>query len=151
MLLIAYHSQSGTSAILAQRAWRAAFAATDGDMPVELQRCVDAGAAEVAGASGLLLVCAENSGRLAGAAKDFLDRAFYPLNGRSMTIPYALLVSAGNDGRGAVAEAQRIFRGIPFTQALEPRIIRGLPTAADLEGVDEFAAGFAAGLEMGIF
>ena len=151
MLLITYHSQSGASAILARRAWRAALAVTDRDMPVELQRCVDAGAVDVAGASGLLLVCAENSGRLAGAAKDFLDRIFYPLHGRRMTIPYALLVSAGNDGRGAVAEAERILRGIPFTQALEPRIVRGRPAAAELEEVDEFAAGFAAGLEMGIF
>lgn len=151
MLLIAYHSQSGTSATLARRAWHAALAAAGDDLSVTLQRCQDAGAAEVAGASGLLLVCAENSGRLAGAAKDFLDRVFYPLHERGVTLPYALLVSAGNDGRGAVAEAQRIFRGIPFTQALEARIVRGRPGEADLEAVDEFAAGFAAGLEMGIF
>jgi len=151
MLLIAYHSQSGTSATLARRAWHAALAVAGDDLSVTLQRCQDAGATEVADARGLLLVCAENSGRLAGAAKDFLDRVFYPLHGRGVTIPYALLVSAGNDGGGAVAEAQRIFRGIPFTQALEPRIIRGRPGASDLEAVDEFAAGFAAGLEMGIF
>jgi len=151
LLLIAYHSQSGASAALARRARDAALAAVGDALPVELLRCHDAGALEVARASGLLLVCAENSGRLAGAAKDFLDRIFYPLNGRGVTIPYALLVSAGNDGRGAVAEAQRILRGIPFTQGLEPRIIRGQPDEADLGDVDEFAAGFATGLEMGIF
>lgn len=151
MLLIAYHSQSGTCATLARRARDAAQAVSDADMPVRLQRCQDAGAPEVADAAGLLLICAENSGRLAGAAKDFLDRIFYPLHGRGVTLPYALLLSAGNDGRGAVDEAQRILRGIPFTEALEPRIIRGLPGTQDLQEVDEFAAGFAAGLEMGIF
>jgi hypothetical protein len=66
-------------------------------------------------------------------------------------MPYALLISAGNDGRGAVAEARRIFRGIPFTEALEPRIIRGRPDDAALRAAEEFGAGFATGLEMGIF
>jgi hypothetical protein len=151
LLVIAYHSQSGASAALARRARKAALAIAPEHVPVKLLRCQDAGAVEVVNASGLLLVCAENSGRLAGAAKDFLDRIFYPLHGRGVTIPYALLVSAGNDGRGAVAEAQRILRGIPFTEGLEPRIIRGDPDEAALQDVDEFAAGFATGLEMGIF
>ena len=66
-------------------------------------------------------------------------------------LPYALLVSAGNDGRGAVAEAQRIFRGIPFTEAMEPQIIRGLPGSDELQKVKEAAEAFGAGLEMGIF
>ncbi len=98
-----------------------------------------------------MLICAENSGRLAGGAKDFLDRCFYPLHERAHTIPYALLVSAGNDGRGAVEEARRIFRGIPFTEALEPRIIRGPITEASLRDAAELGSGFAAGLAMGIF
>ena len=98
-----------------------------------------------------MLICAENSGRLAGGAKDFLDRIFYPLIARSCTRPYALLVSAGNDGRGAVAEAQRIFRGIPFSEALAPQIVRGVPGENDLEQVRELGEGFAAGLAMGIF
>ena len=114
-------------------------------------RAVDAGARELAAADALLLVCAENSGRLAGAAKDFLDRVFYPLHGRGRVLPYALLISAGNDGRNAAAEAQRILRGIPFTEALEPLIIRGLPDRAGEERAAEHAAGFAAGLAMGIF
>jgi hypothetical protein len=74
--LIAYHSQSGASAALAFAAARGA--ACDA-APVRCLRAVDAGAGEVAAAAGLLLVCAENSGRLAGGAKDFLDRIFYPL------------------------------------------------------------------------
>ena len=148
-LLIAYNSQSGASAALARAA--AVGAGAEDGVQVRLLRCVDAGTAEVAAASGLLLVCAENSGRLAGGAKDFLDRIFYPLIDRACTLPYALLISAGNDGRGAVEEARRIFRGIPFTEAMEPRIIRGEPTPAQLAEASELAQGFAAGLGMGIF
>jgi NAD(P)H-dependent FMN reductase len=146
--LIAYHSQSGASAALAFAAARGA--ACDA-APVRCLRAVDAGAGEVAAAAGLLLVCAENSGRLAGGAKDFLDRIFYPMAGRGVLLPYALLISAGTDGNGAVAEARRIFRGIPFTEALEPRIIRGRPDGEALRAAEEFGEAFATGLSMGIF
>jgi hypothetical protein len=146
--LIVYHSQSGASASLALAAERGVRAA--GGRSRRLRAC-DAGFSELAEAGGLLLVCAENSGRLAGGAKDFLDRLFYPAHERGLVLPYALLVSAGNDGRGAVAEAQRILRGIPFSEAIEPRIIRGLPGEADLVDAQELGAAFATGLEMGIF
>lgn len=148
-VLVVFHSQSGTAAALARAAYAGACA-EDGP-GAELRRCVDAGVGDLLRASGLLLVCAENSGRLAGGAKDFLDRVFYPLIAQRCTLPYALLVSAGNDGRNAVEEAQRIFRGIPFTPALEPRIIRGLPQPSDLTDVRDMGAGFAVGLSMGIF
>lgn len=146
-LLIAWHSQSGASRALAM----AAEAGAAGQVTVQRLRVVDAGAREVMGADALLLVCAENSGRLAGAAKDFLDRIFYPLHEAGVVRPYALLVSAGNDGRGAVAEAQRIMRGIPFTEATEPLILRGVPGEAALAQARELGEGFAAGLSMGIF
>jgi multimeric flavodoxin WrbA len=147
-MLIVFHSQSGASAALAQAALRGAREAGE---EVRCLPAVDAGTAEVAAARGLLLVCAENSGRLAGGAKDFLDRIFYPLHERRLVLPYALLVSAGNDGRGAVAEAQRIFRGIPFTEAMEARIIRGEPDEAGLAAAEEIGAAFATGLSLGIF
>lgn len=151
-MLIVYHSQSGASAQLAAAARDGAIdALLDESSGVHCLRCVDAGSVEVAAADGLLLICAENSGRLAGGAKDFLDRIFYPLHGLGCTKPYALLVSAGNDGRGAVQEAQRIFRGIPFTEATEPRIIRGAPDAAARAQARELGAAFAVGLSMGIF
>jgi NAD(P)H-dependent FMN reductase len=147
-MLIAWHSQSGASLALAVAAFEGAIEHSD---KVQMHSAMDVGAVEIARSSGLLLVCAENSGRLAGGAKDLLDRAFYPLIDRGCTLPYALLISAGNDGRGAVEEARRILRGIPFTEALEPRIIRGVPDSTALADAREFAAGFAAGMDMGIF
>lgn len=83
--------------------------------------------------------------------KDFLDRVFYPLCRREEVKPYLLLISAGNDGRGASEDVQRILRGIPFTAAMEPQIIRGLPGEGDLSRVTQMAEAFGTGLEMGIF
>lgn len=148
-LLIVYHSQSGASAQLARAAWRGAE--SEPEVRVTVRRVWDAGTAELAQADGLLLVTAENSGALSGAIKDFLDRSFYPCIDKGLVLPYALLVSAGNDGRGAVRQAQRILSGYPFPAAGEPVILRGEVSVAHLRSSEELGQAFAAGLAMGIF
>jgi hypothetical protein len=148
-LLIAYHSQSGASARLARAAWRGACG--EPGVEVTVRRVWDAGVEDLQRAQGLLLVAAENSGSLSGGMKDFLDRTFYPAIARGLVLPYALLVSAGNDGRGAVAQLQRIMSGYPFPAAAEPVILRGEVTAQHLRESEELGAAIAAGLAMGIF
>ncbi len=148
-LLIAYHSQSGASAALALAA--AGGATASGELGVRCDRCADLGSADLARSDALLLVCAENNGRLNGGAKDFLDRIFYPMIGRNLVLPYGLLISAGSDGQGAVAEAQRVFKGIPFTLATEPQILHGLPDEQALNAAREFGEAFATGVAMAIF
>ena len=149
ILLIVYHSQSGACAQLAHAALRGAR--TEPDIKVALQRASDTTTDDLSQAAGLLLVAAENSGALSGGMKDFLDRCFYPCIGRGLVLPYGLLISAGNDGRGAVTQAQRILSGIPFTPATEPLILRGEITSQSLSAAQEFGMGLAAGLVMGIF
>lgn len=148
-LLIIYHSQSGTCAQLARAAWRGAQRETDVD--VSVLRAWDADTQSLSRAHGVLLVTAENSGSLCGAMKDFLDRTFYPAIARGLVLPYALLISAGNDGRGAQRQAERILSGYPFPPAAEPRILRGEYCAAHGQASEELGQAFAAGLAMGIF
>lgn len=148
-LLIVYHSQSGASAQLARAAWRGAR--QESALEVLAMRAWDAGTRDLARATGVLLVLAENSGGMSGGMKDFLDRSFYPAIARGLVMPYALLVSAGNDGRGAVRQAQRILSGYPFTPAAEPVILRGEVTENHLLASEELGLAFAAGLAMGIF
>lgn len=148
-LLIVYHSQSGTSAGLARAVWRGARAETETD--VRILRAWDAGTVEIARSNGLLLVMAENSGTLCGSMKDFLDRTFYPAIARGLVLPYALVISAGNDGRGAIRQAERILSGYPFRSAAEPLILRGALTQAHRVAAAELGQAFAAGLAMGIF
>ena len=148
-LLIIYHSQSGASAQLARAAWRGA-SSEDGVEATAL-RVWDAGVSDLQQADGVLLVGAENSASLSGGMKDFLDRTFYPAIERDLVIPYTLLVSAGNDGRSAVRQAQRILSGIPFPEAAQPLILRGEVTGQHLLASRELGQAFAAGLVMGIF
>jgi len=148
-LLIVYHSQSGASAQLARAAWRGAR--LEPDVTVSALRVWDAGTLELALADGVLLVMAENSGAMSGGMKDFLDRSFYPAIARGLVMPYALLVSAGNDGSGAVRQAGRILSGYPFPPAAEPLILRGEVSREHLRASEELGQAFAAGLSMGIF
>lgn len=148
-VLIVYHSQSGASAQLAQ----ACFIAAAGVAEVEARvlRAWDAGSADVLAADGLVLVGAENSGSLSGGIKDFLDRTFYPVGQAGRVLPYALLLSAGNDGRGAREQARRILSGYPLTPAMEPLICRGEVTAEHRLQAAAVGEAFATGVEMGIF
>jgi hypothetical protein len=148
-LLIVYHSQSGTSAQLARAAWRGAR--LEADIEVSVMRAWDAGTLELTRTDGLLLVMAENSGALCGTMKDFLDRTFYPAIARGLVLPYALLISAGNDGRGARRQAERILSGYPFPPAAEPLILRGAWCPEQQVASAELGQAFAAGLSMGIF
>ncbi len=148
-LLIVYHSQSGTCARLARAAWHGALAETE--TQVIVRRAWDAGTLDLQQADGVLLVMAENSGALCGTMKDFLDRTFYPAIQRGLVLPYALLISAGNDGRGAQRQAERILSGYPFPPASEPLILRGEFCAAHEHASTELGQAFAAGVSMGIF
>ncbi len=148
-LLIVYHSQSGSSAQLARAAWRGAQ--LEVDIKVSVMRAWDAGTLDLARAHGLLLVMAENSGALSGSMKDFLDRTFYPAIARGLVLPYALLISAGNDGRGAQRQAERILSGYPLPPAAEPVILRGAFCQQHQNACSELGHAFAAGLSMGIF
>ena len=80
-----------------------------------------------------------------------MPRAFLRTIARGLVMPYALVLSAGNDGRGAQGQLQRILSGIPFTAAAEPLIVRGEPAAQHLEQCRELGQGLAAGLAMGIY
>ena len=148
-LLIVYHSPSGASARLARAAWQGAC--DEAGVTALARRAWDAGTDELAAADGLLLVAAENSGTLSGGMKDFLDRTFYPAIERGLVLPCTAIISAGNDGRGALAQLQRILSGYPFPVAAEPLILRGEVTAAHLKAATELGQAFAAGMEMGIF
>jgi len=148
-LLIVYHSQSGTCAQLARTAWRGAQMETE--ISVSVTRAWDSSTRELAQADGLLLVMAENLGTLCGTMKDFLDRTFYPAIAQSLVLPYALLISAGNDGRGAQRQAERILKGYPFPPAAEPLILRGPWCAGHEDASLELGQAFATGLSMGIY
>jgi multimeric flavodoxin WrbA len=148
-LLIVYHSQSGASFALAAAARRGAL--REPEARVTWRRAWDAGLNELKDCDGLLLVAPENAGSVTGSMKDFLDRTFYPAQPLALHLPYALVISAGNDGRGASRQIQRILTGFPMKLVAEPLICRGEVTPAMETDCEDLGQALAAGLDMGIY
>jgi hypothetical protein len=82
---------------------------------------------------------------------DFFARVFYPLQQRVQGLPYAVFLSAGNDGRGALAQIERIVAGFPLRQVAAPVIVRGAVDDAAEARCAELGEAVAAGLALGIF
>lgn len=121
------------------------------DVDVRCLRAQEAGPEDLLWAHALLIGTPENFGYMSGALKDFLDRTFYEVEGKLNPLPYALFISAGNDGTGAVRAMERIANGYPFVRAQEPLISRGEVTPEILNDCETLGTTFAAALEMGIY
>jgi multimeric flavodoxin WrbA len=120
---------------------------------IELRRlhALRAGIDDLLWANGLLIGTPENFGYMAGAVKDFLDRTYYPAQGKVTGLPYAMFVSAGNDGSGAVRALERIAFGYGWNRIAEALIVRGQPGDEALQQCRELGQTMAAGLSCGVF
>lgn len=148
-LLILFHSQTGTMEQLAKRLAQGAGHEEEIDT-----FCKPASAATVEdllGCHGIALCSPEYFGTMAGMIKDFFDRTYEAARERTIGLPYVLVVCAGNDGRGALAQMERIIAGYKWRQALEHERIVGPPDEADLLRIEELGHALAAGVAMGIF
>jgi multimeric flavodoxin WrbA len=150
-LLIVYHTQTGRTGQLAAAVHRGATNELVSDVDARLLTAQNAGADDLLWADGLLLGTPENFGYMSGGMKDFLDRTFYPVEGKILSLPYAIFISAGNDGSGALRAIRRIANGYPFKEVQEPVIARGEITSDHIDRCEELGLTLAAGLEAGIF
>ena len=148
-LLVVFHTQSGNTGRLADAVLAGARLVTKTE--TVCLRAFDAGVSDLLQADGLLIGTPENFGYMSGALKDFFDRTYYPCEGKLVGLPYAVFVSAGNDGTGAVREIGRIANGYGWKTVAEALIVRREITPADLERARELGEAMAAGLAMGVF
>lgn len=125
--------------------------AADEEVEYRTLPALEAGVADLLWAHGLLIGTPEHFGYMSGAVKDFMDRTFYPVENKVDGLPYAVFVSAGNDGTGAVNAIERIATGYKWRRIAEPLIARGGPTEADIQRCRELGQTMAAGLAFGIF
>lgn len=159
-LLIVFHSRTGGARQMAEAAARGA---STGDVNVRLLRAVDAVADDLLQADGYMFVMPENLAAIAGAMKEFFDRAYYAVLERIIGRPYVVMVCAGSDGANAVRQAERICTGwrlrkaaesiIVCTHAQTPEKILAPKTidAAALRRCEDTGAALATGLALGVF
>lgn len=102
-------------------------------------------------AQGLLIGTPENFGYMSGAVKDFLDRTYYPAQGKVTGLPYAVFVNAENDGTGAVKAIERIALGYGWNKVADAVIVKGALDDQNRTSCLELGQTLAAGLSFGIF
>ena len=128
-LLIVWHSRTGAAQQMAQAASQGAL-----DILQELRAedqvdCILMQASQTTPdhllqASALLFCCPENLAGISGEMNEFFDRCYYPVLDQLNGLPYALMVSAGTDGTGAIRQMQRICTGWRLREAAPPLLIR---------------------------
>ena len=118
---------------------------------VRVKTALQADAQDLLWADGFILGTPENFGYMSGALKYFLDRAYYPCEGKIAGRPWALFVRAGNDGSGAVSSVRRILTGLAVREVQEPLLISGKFDEARLVDCEELGMTMAAGLGAGVF
>jgi multimeric flavodoxin WrbA len=148
-LLIVFHSQSGKTEQMARAVLRGASAKEIDAVETRMLRAFEAGVEDLLWADALVLGTPENFGYMSGGMKDFLDRTYYPCEGKLEGMPYSIFVSAGNDGSGAVRAIERIATGYGLRKIQEPLIARGELTGGDLQSCEALGMTVAAGLEIG--
>lgn len=149
-LLLIHASQTGRTGQLTRAVTDGAAEFAD-EVELRVQPALEAGIEDLLWANGLLVGTPENFGYLSGAVKDFLDRTFYPAEGKTVGLPYAMFVSAGNDGTGAVNALERIALGYGWNRVAEALIVRGEVDGPALAKARELGQTLAAGLALGIF
>ncbi|MBB5017102.1 multimeric flavodoxin WrbA [Chitinivorax tropicus] len=149
-LLIVYASQTGHTFMMAESVRRGAMQLAD-EVETRMLPALQAGLDDLLWCDALLLGTPENFGYMAGALKDFLDRTYYPAQGQVEGLPFAVFISAGNDGTGALTAIERIARGYPLQNMAPPIICKGELTAMVLLACEELGATAAAGLSCGLW
>lgn len=148
-LLIVYHTQSGNTGRMAEAVLRGAQ--REAGAETLMKRAFDTVLEDLLACQGLIIGTPENFGTMSGAIKDFFDRTYYPAEGRTVGLPWAVFVSAGNDGTGAVAQIERIATGYGWKRVAEPLIARHGVTDEDIGRCEELGEAMAAGIALGVF
>lgn len=149
-LLLVWHSQSGHTRQMADAAAAGAHEFAD-EVELRMRNAFDATLDDLLWAQGLLLGTPENFGYMSGAMKDFMDRTYYPAEGKTVGLPYALFISCDNDGSGAVRAIERIATGYGWKAVAEPLISRGGLAPGALDRARELGQMMAAGLSLSLF
>ena len=150
-ILIVYHSQSGNTRAMAEAVAKGVWAVEGAE--ARLKKAADTTEEDLIACDGLVIGSPEYFGYMAGAVKDLFDRTYNPLRGhkRIFRKPFAVFISAGNDGTGALGNIEKICLGFQFKKIHQPLVSRGPVTEAMLTACEELGQTIAAGCQAGIY
>ena len=149
IILVIYHSQGGTMKLMARRL--AEGAAREDNVAVVLKKAAEATIDDLLQCNGIAIGSPEYFGTMAGMIKDFFDRTYEAAKDKTIGLPFVVFVCAGNDGRGAITQIERIVAGYKWKKVKEHIRVTGPPTEQDLAALEELGQTLAAGVDFGIF
>ncbi len=148
-LQIIYHTQSGSTRALAEAALKGAL--NEPEVETRLLPAMEAGVDDLLWADALIFATPEYFGDMSGGLKDFFDRTFYAVEPQQLNLPYGVIISAGNDGSGALRQLERIAKGYPLRCVAKPLIIPGKPSTPAFAQSEELGNALAVGLSIGMY
>jgi multimeric flavodoxin WrbA len=150
-VLIIFHSQTGNTEKLA-------CAVAQGVNETEDARAMLRSAAEATAVDlkncGAAVICSpEYFGYMAGAIKDFFDRTYEELKDDPAVHkkPYAVVISAGNDGSFALSHIERICIGYRLKKVQHPIVCKGPVTEEMISTCFELGRTIAEGVKARVF
>jgi NAD(P)H-dependent FMN reductase len=156
-LLIMHHSLTGRTRSLADAVSAGAHFAideflADSETLVQVSFChaAEVGIEQMREADALIICTPENFGYMSGEIKAVFDRTYDAVREVTAGRSYALVVSCGNDGRGAVSAIERIMIGYGMTPAREAMIVRGELTEESVSRAYELGQYMLAALAVGL-
>ena len=150
-ILIVYHSQSGNTEMLA-RSVALGVTKTENAYAV-FKHASDATAQDIRDCNAIVICSPEYFGYMAGQIKDLFDRTYEELKDDKTVYkkPFCVVISAGNDGTGALTNIERICTGYRFKKVQHPIICKGQATEEILARCYELGRTIAEGVNAGIF
>ena len=120
---------------------------------VIFKRAFEADADDIIGCDALVVCSPEYFGYMAGAIKDLFDRTYEALreDARVYRKAYAVVISAGNDGTGALNHIERILKAYRVKKVQHPIIAKGKVTDDVLMQCVELGKILAEGVIAGVF
>ena len=150
-ILVMFHSQTGTTEKLARTVARGVD-----DTPharAHLSRAAETVSDDLRKCRAFVICSPEYFGYMAGAIKDFFDRTYEALKDdvAVQRKPFAIVVSAGNDGSFALSHIERICKGYRLREVQKPLVCKGGLTEEALARCAELGSTIAEGVNAGIF
>lgn len=148
-ILVIYHSQGGTMEKMAKRF--STGAGREESVAVVLKQAREATLDDLLGCDAIAVGSPEYFGTMAGMIKDFFDRTYEQAKEKTIGLPFVIFVCAGNDGRGAITQIERLAAGFRWKKIQEHLRIVSPPSEEDLQRVEELGETLAAGMDFGIY
>ncbi len=150
-ILVTFHSQTGNTQKMAE-AVASGVSRAEGAEAV-FKRAGDTTADDMRDCSAMVICSPEYFGYMAGAIKDLFDRTYEAVREdvRVMKKPYAVVISAGNDGTFALNQIERILKGYRLKKVQNPIIAKGVITPEILSRCIELGETIAEGVKAGVF